>query len=394
MAVVKQEAYSEDIGSDIWLEHWANGDNDIKEEDKKPEMSDIKMEVQDTKNEDSELNGPKLFDDNKVARSKSTAGQKRRRKEKMSNLTKTVSDKENTQSSPTVRVPSWKEKIENAPVSMTIGSLCKYECLKCKFVCTSRYSLRKHLSKLNHRSGEKEINDYLTKIIAHICQVCLQKILCDNDAIYIHLRYNHGIKSVKEYSEKYDIEHKRTSLTFKIELDMFDQSKTRKNIVSKNIANLCTFSCPKCDYSCNSWVKMKNHTFVNEHGPLSTLKKYVKNVTFFQCQICEKMTLCDNYIVKNHLRHHNFGISKYKEKLKLPSIIEEIHIQYNLKLKAFLLDNPAVKARKQSTLAPNSIPDDQLTKDVGNISSFKCIHCSKTDIHLVLYCGIAQRSIT
>lgn len=102
MAVVKQEAYSEDIGSDIWLEHWANGDNDIKEEDKKPEMSDIKMEVQDTKNEDSELNGPKLFDDNKVARSKSTAGQKRRRKEKMSNLTKTVSDKENTQSSPTV----------------------------------------------------------------------------------------------------------------------------------------------------------------------------------------------------------------------------------------------------------------------------------------------------
>ncbi len=275
---------------------------------------------------------------------------------------------------------SLKEALEHATISDTVADLCKYQCQECQHIFKSRLDLCNHFKETGHAiSYWASINRYLIETVAYICQICSEKVLCDKRAITTHLTSRHNINSLKEYSSKTNInnEGSRTRNT--------RIANTEQNVTQK-VGNQCDFYCPLCDYNSKSWNLMAIHAKSKHGGSKLPPVKLARSATFHKCRVCDKLVLCDSRILTRHFKTHQLTINAYKNMIGLPSTPEEIATKYQLELTSAIRNIPAVQHQTNFFLEPNALPDDQVTKDIGNLSFFKCPNCSLTNMsynHLV-----------
>ncbi len=273
---------------------------------------------------------------------------------------------------------SLKERISTAPVSSSVGNLCRYECLKCKKVFDSRKSLNCHLKKTKHALASKEVLDNsLVKIVVHQCFICFKKVLCIKITIKEHVR-KHNICSIEEYVDK----TKATLGYQKIRCQMVDLhlKLNGRYEVTEDMGNLCKYKCESCDFSCHKWSLMRRHIYVKGHETEAlAILKYLKTAFFHRCRMCEQLILCDTEVAKNHLRKkHEITFNKYRVGfLKLNT---NFYQEYQTKLKTALLGIPSVNSKHSFVLNVDSLPEDKTTRDMGNLSFFRCAICCKSDM--------------
>ncbi len=189
---------------------------------------------------------------------------------------------------------------------------------------------------------------------------------------------DHKIPSIKQYKAYTSFSECKKKSREK-DIGLLIATFTGKFKMTREVKNLCNFSCCQCDFDSNNWRKMSAHINNEEHGPLLSPIKYLKSVTLHKCTLCKEMLLCDQCILTNHLKKHGHSLLSYKNNEKFISK-ESMLSKYKSMLKSETKNIPSVKPKDKCTLKPNSLPDNQTTKSVGNLSWYKCNYCSKTNL--------------
>ncbi len=141
------------------------------------------------------------------------------------------------------------------------------------------------------------------------------------------------------------------------------------------------FACFQCEYACQGWTLMSRHINAVGHGPLQVAIKHATEATFHRCKLCNELMLCDNHIVKNHLRIHNLTLTQYKNDMYFSSHSKKsLETLYKNKMKPYLKQIPAIGPKAQVALNEMDLPKFQVTKNTGNLSFFKCPSCTETDM--------------
>ncbi len=392
MASVKEEV-NEEMESDIWLSNWANDENDeVKQEvDEKPNFSAIKLQVDESHDERTM---PKLKKNNQITKLSVKARQATDKdgdnvtvkKSKENSKGKVVSGKRNNHSKSghvhkSHNASPLQTALEQATCSENVANLCEYQCPKCIKKFCSRSTLSRHFRKTNHAIPTKGFFDNcLIKIVAHDCQICSKKLLCEIKVIENHLKSLHQIKTAKEYVQKTKVKLNDRVTQVKSNFDLFCSTITKAKKSVQMVGNLCTFSCSQCDFSCNSWHTMSDHIKASTHGPHKNPFMYATNATLHKCHICGELVLCEQVLIKNHVRNkHNITIKEYKKLIKFPNQ-EEMFKKYMSNLKIFIKCIPKVSNIFVWNMKPNSLPNHQLTNNIGNLSFFKCSLCEKSNM--------------
>ncbi len=278
--------------------------------------------------------------------------------------------------------------LEDANISDSVDNLCTFQCPKCEKVCESRYGFLKHLKQSKHALSSKQIDSCLKDVIAHKCHICSRKVLCDKGTIVQHLSSHHNV-TLKKYCHKMNLEHTTQMSKKKMEIVKLCSEISSKHEIRKKLGNFCKFSCLNCDYICNCFRLIKEHIRKLEHGPLLSYTKYVTNAIFHKCHVCGELILNDNEIFYGHIMNqHKLTMPQYRKRVALPNF-EEQRNQYISKLKAEIKDIPVVQPKTNRVSQPNTLQEDQVTKNVGNLSFFKCPICPKYGLHfqtLVSHC--------
>ncbi len=245
------------------------------------------------------------------------------------------------------------------------------------------------LKKSKHaQNSGKLVDKYLKDVIAHKCHVCSKNILCDKATIQCHVRNHHNF-SLKKYCDKMNIELvSEISKKKKVSVQLFTKLSSKQEITNK-IGSFCKFSCPKCDFTSKSWNSLKVHITKNEHGPVLPFTKYITSLVYHKCHECDELVPNDTGILSLHVRsQHKMTLPNYRTSITMPNI-EEQRDEYLSKLKTVIQDIPMVQPQINRILKAGTLSENQVTKDVGNLSFFKCPVCSKTNMNfamLVYHC--------
>ncbi len=377
---VKQEGTEEAFPSDVLMSYWADPKVEAKLEDKSQLWPITKSEV------------------NEVAREKKHSVEKEqlasglaqaKKKQKGLNIANSDVTTRNSQtknnclgqkpsngnSKTRLSLKSLRD-LENAKLSSTVQNLCKYQCPKCDKIYRSSDSLSLHFTKTKHVLLLRNISntsDYLIEIVAFQCNLCNRKILCNTQSIVHHFRKNHKIFSIKEYCSKSNIEHNSKYGKFKEDFNLFYTNHPKKHNFSKNIENLCKYECIHCGYVCWWWRKMSQHITTTGHGPTQTPTQCVTKVTFYKCQLCNEIMLCDINIIKDHLRKHKVTVTEYKRKHQNHQYENSNYLETQCmhKLQWFIKDIPAFKGKSIRFLKPQNLPSYQDLKNPCKDDFFK-----------------------
>ncbi len=389
MAQVKQEI----VQTDSFLSFWANPQEEVRES--KSDLRLLKIDKSENENSSSDSewvsdaneenmrnekivsckeHGNGLTDDSisTVTRNNDVKSKKKTMKQKISRNKKYIS--------------SWTEAVENAPLSDTVRSLCKYQCPTCSKVFKNRNSFSAHLRKNKHAElPKKNFNNYLIQIFALKCHICSEKILCDSTVFNWHLRRKHKINSIKKEFGLRNLKKESKKLMLIEELDVLDSDKTREIELALNISNKCTFSCTKCDFVCQRWGFLTRHINTHGHYPLLSPLKHAKKVTSYKCSLCFELVLCDQDLMRNHLFNiHKLTLPAYRARIKLLMPAEEIHLQYLSKIRAIINHIPVIRTNEKKIVF---LSEEQTTRDIGNLCFFKCPKCPRNDLHYALVIG-------
>ncbi len=278
--------------------------------------------------------------------------------------------------------------LENAKISDSVENLCTYQCPKCEKVFKARSIFFKHLKQSKHalrlstRSGD-QVDRYLKDVIAHMCHICSIKILCEKSIIRQHMKIHHSMTMIK-YCNKMNLElESQKSKINKDILQLVTQLSTKLQILKK-IGNFCNFSCYKCDFVTNNYASMREHIRKNGHGPLLPYTRYLTSAIFYVCRLCDKLVPNDKDIFSVHISsQHKITLQTYRKRVKLPNF-EEQGCQYISKLKTAIKDIPIVQPQTRRTLETNALSENQVTKNIGNLSFFKCPVCSKPNMNFAM----------
>ncbi len=167
-------------------------------------------------------------------------------------------------------------------------------------------------------------------------------------------------------------------------MDSFCKSSTSGQKVTDRYANLCKFSCNMCGHYCQNWYLMRKHVRTKGHGTITSIKSFITSVTLHKCHFCKEYIFCDKGIINDHVKSHKLSVETYLNMAKLPDS-QKIQKQYQSLLRAAIKNIPVIK-QKYSTggtkrvLKAKSIPNDQVTENVGNLTFFECCNCGKTDM--------------
>ncbi len=361
MALVKRELDIFGSHSDAWLSYWSNPDQEIKKENVKPNLSEIKIED----NYSKDIYHTDTESDQVKARSEAE------NRQTTNNLATRVQDSDSKRNEPcksgskrkwlngrnllSKGSKSWTEKtLENAVVSTTVANLCKYECEMCETVFSSSRAISGHFSTEKHNSSPKMASkSCLIVVIAYECMICSKRLLCDIDTIKSHLK-THNM-TLKAYIRAGNIEYK--SRMFIMNNDVVQLHKRlAKHGSTEAIGNLCISSCSKCSFSCKRWTLMTRHKNALGHGPVKAPLKCAKKVVFHKCQICSQLILCDLRILTNHLRTHKKTMTGYKSILNLPQG-QNLHKSYLLELKALIRHISLVEPHLGFSSKPGTLED-------------------------------------
>ncbi len=372
MAQIKKEDDSVLSCSDSWLFHWANQNEEVKTEDTKQNVLLPKSEYNENSSKDGKQEGTKSKQQRKNTLSKGKNNDIKSEKLKMSATRKITKNKEKSLIKQTTLFALKQKELDKAPVSDVISNLCEYRCPKCHKIHLTKHSISKHFKKTGHAQicTHGSIIKFMTKIVSHQCFVCSKKIMCEKNIIRSHLCNCHQIHSLKSYSDQFNLKLQ----TYRTEFETFNAQSN--NNITNYIGNLCKFSCTKCEYSSQNWVSMARH--LKDHGTALTPSLYlISDVILHNCQVCQENILCDYRLIRNHISKHKLTVMAYKE--CFPHNHGCIN-GYIKELKSNIEDIPAIQPKNKTVLKPDSLPENAVTKDIGNISFFKCTLCPKADM--------------
>ncbi len=406
MASVKQEESTTD--SDSWLKYWANNPQleKIKQEscsehdDKDGIMENgsiaiiakveniEKAEVSDSNDLGKVKSGPHGKDNVRSGKNE----RKRKRNANKNNCNAVANGKikattkGQTKSQARRLDAQFENTLKTAKISQKIANLCEYQCPICSETCTSRVSLCNHFRETKHvvlsRKGNITPNRYLTKIVAYICLLCDEKLLCDKKILHKHMNNCHKIH-LMQYITKNNVEYEERQAKPQQNFDEMCPKLSQSKQLSKYLGNFCKFKCTKCNYCSPSWRLMRDHKSAFKHEQekqsISHTINHVTKLTLHKCNICHELVICDNDIFKSHLRKHKLPISKYKRMHQNSSVNDLLFVQYLKELKSAIKHIPIVSFKPTWSL--NGFHEDsQTTGDLGNISFFKCPYCERTDM--------------
>ncbi len=212
-----------------------------------------------------------------------------------------------------------KETLDDAKFSSdNIGDLCTFVCSRCFKTCKSLNFLKTHGHGNLNRSCIKQpkLNFWLECIeeaVTHICKICSKDLLCDTTIIQDHMSKNHGIRSLKEYSQRAGLSFppKRASGA--------ENSFPKDSNITRHVGNFCRYTCKVCKHDTKTWLHMRNHLKTTNHAPYGSKNVYqhLSVAIFHTCVICTKKVLNDSHFVENHaLSCHQLTLNLYVKKIK------------------------------------------------------------------------------
>ncbi len=382
---IKKEGEDEEFGRDAWLR-----DSVKMEENEKSNSLEVKTDWEDSKSkvkteikkegEDEPFGSDAwLRDSVKMEENIHQYKPFEEYRSKPKPTLKNLQEKENVESRKFMLERKWKEATKDATFSESIGNLCRYKCNVCSKISETRTAFRGHLTRTNHgKVSELDLSSFLVKTVVHKCKICSKELFCDKCLIMKHVK-QHKIKSLKEYMEMTGVKYKGTYLEIgrKDVIAQFCQTHAITDNITSNVGNLCIYKCDKCeDFTCRTWGTMNMHAHKMKHGQHMSPTKCITKTTFHKCVLCEKIMLCDHLFIARHLKSHKLNMKEYVQRNKL-TVLGDTKDNYLIELKEKIKDIPSIQALPHWTMKSSSLTKDQVTKDVGNISFFKCLLCPK-----------------
>ncbi len=158
------------------------------------------------------------------------------------------------------------------------------------------------------------------------------------------------------------------------------KTQNSKNSLASENKNLCDFKCTRCAYTCSTWSSLKKHVLVKKHGPLEGIAQYLQKIVFYKCSMCDEKMPCDKSFIQRHFHQHKLTVKTYYSSVKNINSEGEMHKTYLLKLQTLIEGIPSIDPKHGTITNSDSLPDNQVTKHIGNICFFQCSICSKSGL--------------
>ncbi len=275
--------------------------------------------------------------------------------------------------------------------SKTPANLLTLECDKCKTVLRSWTLMAIHVRKCKNESGFRE--KYVTSTALHECKLCGKSLLCDKLLINRHTLGCHKITAkayaalcnndvvsppkIKAVHFKECVNEKSVKVFSSNKPECFRDYAIPNGLIKDSdmtsiISNLCIFKCIYCRSKARRWPDMTVHinsTHPSDVARIHFHRDFIHKSVYHKCYICLRGVLCDEELIKRHIRkaHNIFCLEKYK-KLGEKSGDEEN-------------DNttsPNSHYEKSYTDLPSHISHDMVCDVSGNDCLFCCDKCSRT----------------
>ncbi len=201
--------------------------------------------------------------------------------------------------------------------SQAVGNFCKYQCPNCKRTLRSLSTLWSHakrVCKINVNPQDK--TKYIQKVVTHKCLLCSKLLLCDNNVLLKHVNGVHGIRSLKDYTDRTGCAMAEKDV--KRERDINVKS-SNVEINNGQVGRFCRFSCNQCQYVVTCWTSMREHMKkVHSYNPHEGWSKHISKVVMHKCLICHQKILNDTEFLFGHLKNkHQKTISGYAKEHNL-----------------------------------------------------------------------------
>ncbi len=206
--------------------------------------------------------------------------------------------------------------LDSASVSDSASpGLCRFACSNCSFTFASWRYLQAHEKNKHQKTiHTSNIEAYLFKASVHYCKICSKKVLNDCQLLASHFQSVHSM-SLNQYRQQYNCNSVQNIQKTQLSQRMENAKQSRSEI-----GNFCTFRCPRCKKIFYSMPALKYHCSPNL-GNNCKLEKIVdwrtciEKVVTHKCKICSKLLLCDNEVVRSHVKNHGIRtIGEYVNK--------------------------------------------------------------------------------
>ncbi len=329
VAPVKEESFSNPAESDAGLLSWSTPKCEIiKEEDRKPDMSQFESDVDNSSSDgesDESISNNSSSKNCEMAVENKSVNVNEARRRKIIGETQLKAGIKKLPSSKPYSYHTWVEVLENSPVCNSVSNKCEFQCLKCPLVFTSRGYLYRHLRKTHAELSMKDFKRHLVKIVAHECQICSKRILCEKVSISYHIKAEHNVRSLQAYCDEHKIEYEnkcqRETVSAKPQKRKFfgQQSwfeRLEQAPISDKVDNLCVFECPKCSTKFKSRKNLLVHFRRTKHSVENdrNVNDYLIKVKGYHCTICSKKILCDKTSIITHIKSRHdktYSLKKY-----------------------------------------------------------------------------------
>ncbi len=238
-----------------------------------------------------------------------------------------------------------------------IGNLCTYQCDVCEEQFDGFIKFIKHKNKSLHQSTNN-----LMKKVYHKCKLCHKTGLCEISIVQGHLRTVHKI-SLEQYCQNNGCVLAETK----------EMTTLSSLTLSCDMKNRCIFKCNTCKKDFDSLHFLSKHKKEQKHD--SNILKPIKNLVMgysYKCNICSKLMLCDNVIIKRHMRKAHDIYTFDKQALD----DKEQKEQYNILCETFSKRIPWSSKVYDTKIVPiQQVPIREVTSAIGNLCLFQCPNC-------------------
>ncbi len=240
------------------------------------------------------------------------------------------------------QVNSLIEKLcQNEPTSDYVQNLCQFKCKECGKLAISWSALTFHVRK-NHKNTKVKMTNLAmlkSKVVSHICKVCMEPTLCDFAFIVRHIK-NHQL-NVNRYVEM-----------FKLSLER--NQKGASLIENDSIGNNCVYKCNICGDEFNLKGSFTYHQWKLHKRKIISSEGLVK-IVHHKCKLCGVSILCEKQNLHQHFRKkHDISLEEYC-KLSVCNLSEDKSYRFPIKL----------------------LNTYKVSKTIGNHCEFTCTSCKK-----------------
>ncbi len=209
-------------------------------------------------------------------------------------------------------------------VTHKVANLATFSCRWCDFSSAFWKELRLHLVGSKRCSsrvarGMDLLRDFVSPGSAwHACVLCGKRVVCTVHSIRLHISRWHSSVRMEEYRDR---------VRRKLGLE---------GVTRTDVANLCTFSCPKCAVwgtttTFRGWRRLRQHmkekhsSTPSNHSKSTVGSREIEIELFLeagrppvwhQCQVCRRRVLCDLDFIGCHVRLHRMTLRKYIQWIK------------------------------------------------------------------------------